>query len=202
MHFIFHIFNQASFIPPIGYSVWPDASIETRKWPNFTQKWPNLFFSLKVTLFIIAQKVGKYLGYFCKKICCQDRSKVAQSGHTAAIASTTSATFACFGLRDEMGEWSKGPFYPVNVLLSSDSTKQNTLVSLFTSSWSKRTFYSSPAVYKWIICTTFYSVNVLLGSNSTQQNALVMLFTSWLNANLSSRHCSLGKSRFDKAKHL
>jgi len=40
-------------------------------------------FLFKVTFFIIAQKVGKYLGYFCKKLCRQYRLKVAQCGHTA-----------------------------------------------------------------------------------------------------------------------
>ena len=34
--------------------------------------------------FQIAQKVTKYLSYFCKYICCQDFSKIAQSGRTAA----------------------------------------------------------------------------------------------------------------------
>ena len=33
-------------------------------------------------LFTTAQKVTKHLGYFCYKICCQEFSKIAQSGHT------------------------------------------------------------------------------------------------------------------------
>ena len=36
----------------------------------------------KVTFFKIAQKVAKYLGYFGKKICHHEISKIAQSGHT------------------------------------------------------------------------------------------------------------------------
>ena len=36
----------------------------------------------KVILFNIAQKVTNVLGYFCKQICYQELSKIAQSGHT------------------------------------------------------------------------------------------------------------------------
>ena len=36
----------------------------------------------KVTFFKIAQKVAQYLGYFGKKICHHEISKIAQSGHT------------------------------------------------------------------------------------------------------------------------
>ena len=36
----------------------------------------------KVVIFKIAQKVFSVLGYFCKQICCQELSKIAQSGHT------------------------------------------------------------------------------------------------------------------------
>ena len=35
--------------------------------------------------FILAQKVTKYLGKFCKEICCKEISKLAQSGHTVVV---------------------------------------------------------------------------------------------------------------------
>ena len=65
-------------------ALWPDAGMESG--PILTKSCPksglSSFFSLKESFFIIAQKVGKHLGYFCYKIRCQDRSKVAQSGLT------------------------------------------------------------------------------------------------------------------------
>ena len=33
-------------------------------------------------LFPVALKIAKYLGYFCHKICSQELSDIAQSGHT------------------------------------------------------------------------------------------------------------------------
>ena len=36
----------------------------------------------KVTFFKIAQKVAKYLGFFRKKLCHQELTNIAQSGHT------------------------------------------------------------------------------------------------------------------------
>ena len=55
-------------------------------------------------LFIVAQKVVKYLGYFRSKICSQELSKIAQSGHTGSRVSnqaqsycaSTDACFECF----------------------------------------------------------------------------------------------------------
>ena len=38
----------------------------------------------KVMSFLKAQKVTKYLGYFCNKICYQELLKIAQSGHTGS----------------------------------------------------------------------------------------------------------------------
>ena len=41
---------------------------------------------LKSDVFQTNQKVAKYLGYFCKTICCQKLiKKIAQSGHTVVI---------------------------------------------------------------------------------------------------------------------
>ena len=34
--------------------------------------------------FTFACNVAKYLGYFCKELCSQELSKIAQSGHTVA----------------------------------------------------------------------------------------------------------------------
>ena len=42
--------------------------------------------------FKIAQKVIKYFGYFCKKIYCQELSKIAQSGHSDRDSKTLFAT--------------------------------------------------------------------------------------------------------------
>ena len=44
---------------------------------------PQQFFH-KVILFKIAQNIINVLGYFNKQICCQDLSKITQSGHTGA----------------------------------------------------------------------------------------------------------------------
>ena len=54
-------------------AVWPDNGIKIAK--NFekeAQKVATVLFTFKVMFFKIAPKVPKYLGYFCKKICCQD----------------------------------------------------------------------------------------------------------------------------------
>ena len=42
----------------------------------------HISFHSKVIIFKIVLKVTKYLGYFWAKICCQELSKIAQSGHT------------------------------------------------------------------------------------------------------------------------
>ena len=80
--FNYHFSNSSLLRPTRVTRCW------NGKWPNLNQKllkkWLKQFFSLKVSFFIIAQKVGKHLGYFCTKICCKDRSKVPQSGHTAS----------------------------------------------------------------------------------------------------------------------
>ena len=48
-----------------------------------------------VTLFKIDRKTAKYLGYFWKKICHQDLSKLTQSGHTARLAFPSLFSFVC-----------------------------------------------------------------------------------------------------------
>ena len=61
----------------------------TRCWnkscPNVSNSCPisnHSSLNSKSEIFNIAQRVSKYLRYFCKKICCQELSKMAQSGHT------------------------------------------------------------------------------------------------------------------------
>ena len=49
-------------------------------------------FCLKVVFFNAAQKVLKYLGYFCKQLCCQELSISAQSGHFDQKPSITFGT--------------------------------------------------------------------------------------------------------------
>ena len=64
--------------------VWPDVEIKSSPiFPMFAQKESTEILNWKVPFFKIAPKVIKYLGYFLTKICSQDLSKIAQSGHTA-----------------------------------------------------------------------------------------------------------------------
>ena len=61
---------------------WPDARIKSC--PIFPKSYPKSRHSsltYKVTFFKIAQKVATYFGYFCKKNCKTNLSKIAQSGH-------------------------------------------------------------------------------------------------------------------------
>ena len=53
--------------------------------PNLSKSCPkssHSSFYLKIASFKITWKVSNYFGYFCKKICRQELSKIAQSGHT------------------------------------------------------------------------------------------------------------------------
>ena len=59
-----------------------------KKQPNYFQKLPERLpqqFLLKKCRLKLVRKVTKYLGYFCKKIRCEDVSKIAQSDHTGRI---------------------------------------------------------------------------------------------------------------------
>ena len=57
--------------------MWPDVLIKS------CPKAKHSSFTYKVTFSQIEQKVAKYLDYFCKKICHQGLTKIAQSGHSA-----------------------------------------------------------------------------------------------------------------------
>ena len=62
--------------------VWPDSEIKSSpKFSKSCQKLASADITLKV-IFNSAQKVTVHLGYFWKKICSQELSKIAQSGHT------------------------------------------------------------------------------------------------------------------------
>ena len=64
--------------------MWPDVGIKSG--PSFQiagQKESTEVLNVKVPYFKIAPKVTKNFDYFLKKICSQDYSKIAQSGHTA-----------------------------------------------------------------------------------------------------------------------
>ena len=66
-----------------GQPVWPDVGV--KKLPNVSKSCRNNFhisFIHKLIYFKIARKTPIFLGYFCKQICWQELSKVAQSGHT------------------------------------------------------------------------------------------------------------------------
>ena len=66
----------------IEFDIVEVASSVTRCWNiKVVQKVVTVVFTLK-GLFQTAQKVTKYLGYFCKYICDHDFSKITQSGHT------------------------------------------------------------------------------------------------------------------------
>ena len=58
------------------------TSVIIKSIPNFPQSCPK---SSNTNVFILAPQVTKYLDYFCKKICHQELSKIAQSGRTADI---------------------------------------------------------------------------------------------------------------------
>ena len=58
----------------------------SKKQPNFSKSCPKCSqcsFYIRVTIFEIAQNVANHFGLFCFKFCCQELSKIAQSGHTA-----------------------------------------------------------------------------------------------------------------------
>ena len=66
--------------------MWPDVRIKSCQ--IFPKSWPKSKHSsltYNCSVFKIAQKVAKFLGYFCMKICHQDPSKIAQSGHTVQM---------------------------------------------------------------------------------------------------------------------
>ena len=61
--------------------VWPDGKIKSSHIsPKVAQNVEQIVFTLKVMLFKKSPQVSRYLGYFWNKICCQEISKIAQSG--------------------------------------------------------------------------------------------------------------------------
>ena len=64
-------------------TAWPDVKMKSS--PDVDQKLTQQFVILILQLFKIADEVTKYLGNFCKRICCKGLSKVAQSGHTGVL---------------------------------------------------------------------------------------------------------------------
>ena len=63
--------------------VWPDGRIKISPISSNVAKNSHSGFYFKSDAFQKAQKISKYLGYFGKKICCQELSDIAQSGRTA-----------------------------------------------------------------------------------------------------------------------
>ena len=60
------------------------SDVEVKSCPNYSKSCPKVgkqFFTFKV-MFSIAQKVILHLVYFCKKICHEELSNIAQSDHT------------------------------------------------------------------------------------------------------------------------
>ena len=71
-------------------SVWPDVKIKVAQiYPNVDPNSSHSRVCFKVMSFLKAQKVTKYLGYFCKKICYQELLKIAQSGHMVGLDNVT-----------------------------------------------------------------------------------------------------------------
>ena len=82
--------------------VWPDAEILSR--PNISKSCRKSSYSSlckKMDVFKTAQTVNIHLGYFCKKICHQELSKIAQSGHTGAIFNLVSRCFLLLSAANE-----------------------------------------------------------------------------------------------------
>ena len=65
-------------------SGWMEISVTrcSNKRSQISPKEVTAIFSNKVMFFKIGQKVAKYFGYFCKKSCFQNLSKITQSGRT------------------------------------------------------------------------------------------------------------------------
>ena len=75
------IFSFDSYKPE--WPVWPDVILKSIKlFPKVVAKVAKTMFTLKVTLFNMAQKGAKYLGFFCKWFCLHNILKAAHSGHT------------------------------------------------------------------------------------------------------------------------
>ena len=68
------------------HSVRPDEGIKNSKiFPKRCPKSSHIRLYSDNDTSQMAQKVSRFLGYYCRKICHQGLSKIAQSGHTACI---------------------------------------------------------------------------------------------------------------------
>ena len=59
----------------------------THFFPKVAQKVATVVFSSKI-VFCKKPKIHNYLSYFCKKICHQELSRIAQSGHTGPVVAS------------------------------------------------------------------------------------------------------------------
>ena len=81
-----HCWHDLTFRNQVGHQtrmvpVWPDVGIKSSHFFELVaQNVATEAFTYKSDFLKISQRVAQYLGYFCKKICCQDLSKMAQSG--------------------------------------------------------------------------------------------------------------------------
>ena len=63
--------------------VWPEIEVKSsQKFSRMAQKVATVVSTWKVMFFKRVPKVTRHLGYFWKKICQQELSKIVQSGHT------------------------------------------------------------------------------------------------------------------------
>ena len=87
--------------------MWPDAGL--KKLPNFFQKLTKYLISMAffklIDLFKNYPKVNNFLGYFWVRICCQELSKIAQSGHTEVDFSFECKNLKTFWLLANAKTW-------------------------------------------------------------------------------------------------
>ena len=72
---------MAQVFPKVDQKVAQVAQV----FPKVDQKVAPAVFTETLCFQNSPQKITKYFGYFCAKICCQELSKMAHSGHTALI---------------------------------------------------------------------------------------------------------------------
>ena len=79
---------------------------------NLPQKRVTAVLTEKCNAYTVAFKVLKYLGYFCSKICSQELSKIAQSGHTGPQQELFKIHFvdSTFLAQDKRREWKSCSF--------------------------------------------------------------------------------------------
>ena len=118
----FHIF---SFLSTVNQSRAVSPDVERKSSPSFPKSCPKSRLTSsasKAMVFTTAQKVTKYLGYFCNKSCCQEFPKIAQSGHTTL----DSCTYLIF---KRLSPWADRPLQTFSITRT--RSKYNNLIWLW-----------------------------------------------------------------------